>query len=152
MSDRSYYAPKGGLPPQTQILTDRAMFTEAYAVIPKGTFSDIVTSYLPFWDKARFWVIARPLSGFAETFSQYIAEVLPGGVLQVQGAREIRANDETQYMVISGLVRAQDVASDNSVESTQLADSKVEYYGKGQLADKQRQGWLSRLLDNIWPF
>ncbi len=79
MTDPSYFAPKGGLPPQTQLLTDRAMFTEAYAVIPKGTFSDIVTSRLPFWDKARFWVIARPLSGFAESFSQYIAEVLPGG-------------------------------------------------------------------------
>ena len=75
----AYYAPKGGLPPQTQILTDRAMFTEAYAVIPKGTFSDIVTSFLPFWDKTRLWVIARPLSGFAETFSQYIMEVQPGG-------------------------------------------------------------------------
>ncbi|MDO5641302.1 MAG: bifunctional allantoicase/(S)-ureidoglycine aminohydrolase [Paracoccus sp. (in: a-proteobacteria)] len=79
MSRRHYYAPKGGLPPQTQLLTDRAMFTESYAVIPRGTFSDIVTSFLPFWDKARFWVIARPMSGFAETFSQYIAEVLPGG-------------------------------------------------------------------------
>lgn len=79
MSDPKYYAPKGGLPPQTQLLSDRAMFTEAYAVIPKGTFSDIVTSFLPFWDDARFWVIARPLSGFAETFSQYIAEVQPGG-------------------------------------------------------------------------
>jgi len=74
-----YYAPQGGLAPQTQLLTDRAMFTEAYAVIPRGTFSDIVTSLLPFWDKARFWVIARPLSGFSETFSQYIAEVSPGG-------------------------------------------------------------------------
>ncbi|MBT2129987.1 bifunctional allantoicase/(S)-ureidoglycine aminohydrolase [Aliiroseovarius lamellibrachiae] len=79
MSKPTYYAPSGGLPPQTQILTDRAMFTEAYAVIPKGTFSDIVTSALPFWEDARFWVIARPLSGFAETFSQYIAEVQPGG-------------------------------------------------------------------------
>ncbi|OOQ87081.1 allantoin catabolism protein [Penicillium brasilianum] len=75
----AYYAPTGGLPPQTQLLTDRAMFTEAYAVIPKGTFSDIVTSFLPFWDKTRLWVIARPLSGFAETFSQYIMEVQPGG-------------------------------------------------------------------------
>lgn len=74
-----YYTPKGGLPPQTQLLTDRAIFTESYAVIPKGTFSDIVVSLLPFWDKARFWVLARPLSGFAETFSQYIAEVQPGG-------------------------------------------------------------------------
>jgi (S)-ureidoglycine aminohydrolase len=79
MTDRSYYAPTGGLPPQTQLLTDRAVFTDAYAVIPKGTFSDIVTSFLPFWEGARFWVIARPMSGFAETFSQYIAEVQPGG-------------------------------------------------------------------------
>jgi (S)-ureidoglycine aminohydrolase len=79
MTDRSYYAPKGGLPPQTQLLTDRAMFTDAYAVIPKGTFSDIVTSFLPFWEGARFWVIARPMSGFAETFSQYIGELQPGG-------------------------------------------------------------------------
>lgn len=76
---RTYFAPTGGLPPQTQLLTDRAMFTEAYAVIPKGTFSDIVTSFLPFWEKTRLWVIARPMSGFAETFSQYIMEVQPGG-------------------------------------------------------------------------
>ena len=74
-----YFAPTGGHPPQTQLLTDRAIFTEAYAVIPKGTMRDIVTSFLPFWDKTRLWVIARPLSGFAETFSQYIMEVAPGG-------------------------------------------------------------------------
>jgi (S)-ureidoglycine aminohydrolase len=79
MSGRTYYAPTGGLPPQTQLLTDRAVFTEAYAVIPKGVMSDIVASPLPHWEKTRAWVIARPLSGFAETFSQYIMEVLPGG-------------------------------------------------------------------------
>ncbi|RBB92832.1 (S)-ureidoglycine aminohydrolase, partial [Pseudomonas sp. MWU12-2115] len=69
----------GGHPPQTDLLTDRAMFTEAYAVIPKGVMRDIVTSWLPFWTNTRLWVIARPLSGFAETFSQYIVEVNPGG-------------------------------------------------------------------------
>ena len=79
MTKSRYYSPTGGLPPQTQLLTDRAVFKDAYAVIPKGTMSDIVTSYLPFWDNARFWVLARPLSGFAETFSQYIAEVAEGG-------------------------------------------------------------------------
>lgn len=79
MSARTYYAPTGGLPPQTQLLTDRAVFTEAYAVIPKGVMSDIVTSPLPFWDSTRAWVLSRPLSGFAETFSQYIMEVAPGG-------------------------------------------------------------------------
>ena len=102
MSDKkigAYYAPTGGLPPQTQLLTDRAMFTEAYTVIPKGTFSDIVTSFLPFWDKTRLWVIARPLSGFAETFSQYIMEVQPGG-----GSDRAELDDAAQgvFFVVEG--------------------------------------------------
>lgn len=79
MTHPSYYAPTGGNPPQTDLLTGRAMFTEAYAVIPKGVMMDIVTSALPFWEKTRLWVLARPLTGFAETFSQYIMEVQPGG-------------------------------------------------------------------------
>ena len=79
MVGNTYYAPAGGLPPQTQLLTGRAVFTEAYAVIPNGVMSDIVTSLLPFWNDTRCWVLSRPLSGFAETFSQYIMEVAPGG-------------------------------------------------------------------------
>jgi len=77
--DRSYYAPTGGHPPQAELHTGRAVFTEAYAVIPKGVMRDIVTSFLPFWEKTRLWVLSRPLSGFAESFSQYIMEVGPGG-------------------------------------------------------------------------
>ena len=75
----SYYVPPGGLPPQTRLTTDRSRFTEAYVVIPRGSMTDIVASYLPFWDSTRLWVLARPLSGFAETFSQYVVEVGPGG-------------------------------------------------------------------------
>lgn len=74
-----YYTPKGGLPPQTQIMTDRAVFTDSYAVIPKGTLMDITTSQLPHWDKSRAWIIARSLTGFAETFSHYIMEVSENG-------------------------------------------------------------------------
>lgn len=74
-----YYTPPGGLPPQTALMTQRAVFTTAYAVIPRDCFSDIVTSYLPGWRQTRLWVIARPMSGFAETFSQYVMEVAPGG-------------------------------------------------------------------------
>lgn len=70
-----YYTPPGGLPPQTALMTGRAIFTEAYAVIPKGCFSDIVTSFLPGWTQTRMWLIARPMSGFSETFSQYVMEV-----------------------------------------------------------------------------
>lgn len=75
----TYFAPKGGHPGQDQLMTGRAVFTPAYAVLPKGTMQDIVTSFLPFWENTRLWVLARPMSGFAETFSQYIMEVGPGG-------------------------------------------------------------------------
>ncbi|WGH79980.1 bifunctional allantoicase/(S)-ureidoglycine aminohydrolase [Jannaschia ovalis] len=74
-----YFAPSGGHPPQTDLLTGRAVFTEAYAVIPQGTMRDITTSALPHWDATRLWVIARPMTGFAETFSHYVMEVQPGG-------------------------------------------------------------------------
>ena len=74
-----YHLPPGGLPPQTALMTQRAVFTEAYAFIPKGCFSDIVTSCLPGWSQTRLWLIARPMSGFSETFSQYVMEVAPGG-------------------------------------------------------------------------
>jgi (S)-ureidoglycine aminohydrolase len=74
-----YYAPKGGLPPQTALMDERAVFTNAYALLPASTMRDIVTSNLPFWDKTRLWVLSRPMSGFSETFSQYIMEVAPGG-------------------------------------------------------------------------
>jgi (S)-ureidoglycine aminohydrolase len=75
----TYHAPEGGLPPQTSLMTGRAVFTEAYCVIPKGCFSDIVTSLLPGWRQTRMWLIARPMTGFSETFSQYVMEVGPGG-------------------------------------------------------------------------
>ncbi len=78
-ADRSYYAPHGGLSPQTDLLSGRAVFTEAYAVIPKGVLQDIVTSALPFWERTRAWILARPMTGFAETFAQLIVEVSPGG-------------------------------------------------------------------------
>jgi len=79
MAANTYYAPQGGLPPQTRLMDERAVFTEAYTVIPANTMTDIVTSRLPFWEDTRLWVLARPLSGFAETFSQYIMDVGPGG-------------------------------------------------------------------------
>ncbi len=79
MAPTSYASPIAGLPPQSAIHTGRAVFTEAYAVIPNGVMRDIVTSYLPHWSDTRAWVLARPMTGFAETFAQYIVEVFPGG-------------------------------------------------------------------------
>jgi len=75
----SYYTPPGGLPAQTELLTDRAIVTEAYTVIPKGVLRDIVTSNLPGFTGTRSWILARPIAGFATTFAQVIVEIAPGG-------------------------------------------------------------------------
>ena len=99
MSERRYYSPKGGLPGQSELLTGRAVFTEAYAVIPKGVMRDIVTSWLPHWERTRAWILARPLSGFAETFSQCIMEVSPGGG---SGSPEPDAKAEAVLFVVEG--------------------------------------------------
>lgn len=113
MKNITYYAPHGGHPDQNNLLTDRAVFTDAYAVIPKGVMRDIVTSSLPFWNKTRLWILSRPLSGFAETFSQYIMEVQPGGgsdkpepdvkaecvLFVVEGGFELTINNVTHDLV-----------------------------------------------------
>ncbi len=74
-----YAGPRDGLPPQTTLHTGRAIFTTAYAVIPRGVMTNIVTSQLPGWQGTRAWILARPMTGFSETFSQYILDVGPSG-------------------------------------------------------------------------
>jgi len=75
----SYAFPPAGLPDQSESPEGTAIFTTAYAVLPAVTMRDIVTSRLPGWYETRAWIIARPLTGFAETFAQYAVEVAPGG-------------------------------------------------------------------------
>lgn len=112
----TYYAPLAGLPAQTELLTDRAIVTQAYTVIPRGVLRDIVTSALPFWDNTRLWVIAKPISGFSTTFSQYIMEVGAGGgsdrpeadptaesvLFVVQGTLELRIESTTHTLTTGG--------------------------------------------------
>ncbi|MGY6635168.1 MAG: bifunctional allantoicase/(S)-ureidoglycine aminohydrolase [Alkalilacustris sp.] len=89
-----YATPPGGLPPQTALHTGRAVFTEAYAVIPAGVMTDIVTSALPGWERTRAWVLARPLTGFAETFAHLILEVAPHG-----GANRPEADPDAEGVI-----------------------------------------------------
>jgi flagellar L-ring protein precursor FlgH len=81
-----------------------------------------------------------------------VTEVLPNGNLSVFGRRAMKVDNEVQYIVVSGIIRPDDIDSDNRVQSTALADARIEYYGKGALADKQKPGWGTRLVDNVWPW
>ncbi|MCP3941185.1 MAG: flagellar basal body L-ring protein FlgH [Desulfobacteraceae bacterium] len=81
-----------------------------------------------------------------------VTETLPNGNLSIFGRRAMKVDNEVQYIVVSGIIRPQDISSTNRVQSTFLADSRIEYYGKGALADKQKPGWGTRLIDNLWPW
>lgn len=81
-----------------------------------------------------------------------ILQVLPNGNLIIEGNREVRVNHENQIITLTGMVRPRDISSDNVIMSTYIADARISYSGSGIVNDKQRPGWLVRLLDNIWPF
>ncbi|MBI5557538.1 MAG: flagellar basal body L-ring protein FlgH [Deltaproteobacteria bacterium] len=86
------------------------------------------------------------------TVSARVVDVTLEGNLVIQGYREIRVNNETQFLVLSGIVRPKDITPNNSVKSTYLADARIEYSGTGVVSDKQQPGWLARGVDILWPF
>jgi flagellar L-ring protein precursor FlgH len=84
--------------------------------------------------------------------SARIVRVLPGGNFVIRGKKQIRVNEESQYIMVSGIIRADDILGDNSVLSANVADLKVDYYGNGILGDQQDKGFLAKAFDKIWPF
>jgi flagellar L-ring protein FlgH len=81
-----------------------------------------------------------------------IVQVLPNGNLLIEGNREVRVNNENQVITLTGMVRPRDISGDNVIQSTFIADARINYSGTGVINDEQRPGWLMRLIDNIWPF
>jgi len=81
-----------------------------------------------------------------------VVKVLPNGNLYISGKREIKVNNELQYITISGIIRPEDVSTSNEVASTYVADARVAYSGVGPISDKQSPGWLGRIVDHVWPF
>ena len=81
-----------------------------------------------------------------------VIDILPNGILVIQGTREVRVNHENQIITLTGMVRPRDISSENVVQSTYLADARITYSGTGIINEKQRPGWLSRILGKVWPF
>jgi flagellar L-ring protein precursor FlgH len=81
-----------------------------------------------------------------------IMRVLDNGNLVIEGRRLVVANDEAQTLVVSGVVRSQDVGPDNTVRSSAIADAEVRLEGRGTVSDRQRPGYLQRLFDLLGLF
>lgn len=81
-----------------------------------------------------------------------VERVFPNGYLYIRGRREIWVNNEKQYILLSGTIRPEDINAKNEVASTYVADAEIVYAGVGPVADKQKPGWLGRVVDYVWPF
>ncbi|NQD92107.1 flagellar basal body L-ring protein FlgH [Pseudomonas sp. CrR25] len=82
-----------------------------------------------------------------------VAEVLPNGILAVRGEKWMTLNTGDELVRIAGLVRSDDVATDNTVASTRIADARITYSGTGAFADASQPGWLDRFfISPLWPF
>lgn len=86
------------------------------------------------------------------TITAKVVEVLPNGNLVLESRKEITINREKQFFVLRGIVRPFDIAPDNTILSTKVADAQVYFVGKGVVQDKQGPGWLVQILDKVWPF
>jgi flagellar L-ring protein precursor FlgH len=84
--------------------------------------------------------------------SAVVVKVFPNGNLLINGKREIKVNNEAQYIALSGIVRPEDITSTNEVSSTYVADARIYYSGVGAVADKQKPGWMGKVVDHVWPF
>lgn len=86
------------------------------------------------------------------TLSAVVTEVLPNGNLLIRGRQEMRVNNELRELVVTGLIRPQDIARDNSIRHSQIAEARVSYGGRGQITDAQQARWGQQIYDALFPF
>jgi flagellar L-ring protein precursor FlgH len=80
-----------------------------------------------------------------------VVKEMPNGDLFIEGTKVVLINNEEYHLYLSGLVRPTDIGQDNSIASTRIADAQIEFTGRGDVADQNRKGWLSRLIDTFTP-
>ncbi len=86
------------------------------------------------------------------TITARVVDVLPNGNLVIESRKEITVNFEKQVLVLQGVIRPEDISPQNTIESTRIADAKIFLVGEGVVDVNQKPGWLSLLLQKIWPF
>jgi flagellar L-ring protein precursor FlgH len=86
------------------------------------------------------------------TLTGEVVEVMPNGNLRIAAKKFLTINGEQQHILLTGIVRPDDISSDNVIYSKNIADAQIEYNGKGVLARSQKVGWASILLSILWPF
>jgi flagellar L-ring protein precursor FlgH len=86
------------------------------------------------------------------TITAKVVEVLPNSNMVIESRKEVIVNNEKEIVVLRGIVRPDDISTNNTILSQYVGDAQIYLVGDGVLDDKQSQGWLVRILDKVWPF
>lgn len=86
------------------------------------------------------------------TITARVIDVLPNGNLVIESRKEVTLNYEKQVLVLKGLIRPDDISTNNTIYSTKVADARIFLVGDGIIDNKQVSGWLGNIVDRIWPF
>ncbi len=86
------------------------------------------------------------------TVAAVITDRLPNGNLVIGGSQEVRINNELRELLVSGVIRPEDIASDNTIEHTKIAEARISYGGRGDISQVQRDKYGKLIYDQITPF
>jgi flagellar L-ring protein precursor FlgH len=120
-------------------------------ILPSGTSADAMVANKGAMSSTGAGTVNRA-EEVATNVAAVVTQVLPNGNLVIEGRQEVRVNFEIRELIVAGVVRPEDIAADNTVESPKIAEARISYGGRGQITDVQQPRYGQQVLDIILPF